>query len=85
MFGDVADFPPARRGIGHAGLGNKRARPGDAERGRRLHLDACFLCFDTLERGRIPAGELWGGLAMTTGAGDLGKLKFVLGMYDADR
>lgn len=85
VFVDVADFPPPKRGTGPSVIGEKRARPGDAERGRRLHLDACFSHFDVLERGRVPAGVVWGGLALMTGAGELGKIKFVLGMYDADR
>ena len=41
--------------------------------------------FDVLERGRVPSGVVWGGLALLTGASELGKIKFVLGMYDANR
>lgn len=86
VFADVANFPSAARGRAGSGLGRKRAlRPGDAERARRTHMDACFSCFDVLERGRVPSGVLWGGLALLTGASELGKIKFVLGMYDADR
>lgn len=63
----------------------KLAQAEQVERARRLHLDACFSCFDVLERGRVPSGLLWGGLALMTGAGDLSKIKFVVSMYDADR
>lgn len=89
VFAEVADFPPVkRRGTGSIKSvlgGKKRSCSGDAERGRRLHLDACFSCFDVLERGRVPSGVVWGGLALMTGAGEFGKIKFVLSMYDADR
>ena len=50
-----------------------------------MHLDRCFSCFDVLERGRVPSGVVWGGLALLTGASELGKIKCVLGMYDANR
>lgn len=38
-----------------------------------------------LERGRVPSGVVWGGLALLTGAPELSKVKFIFGMYDADR
>lgn len=50
-----------------------------------MHLDKCFSCFDVLERGRVPSGVVWGGIALLTGAPELAKVKFILGMYDADR
>lgn len=56
-----------------------------ADRHRRIHLDKCFSCFDVLERGRVPSGVVWGGLALLTGAPELGKVKFILSIYDADR
>lgn len=86
MFADVANFPPpGKRRANTSNREQKRARPGDAERTQRMHLDRCFSCFDALERGRVPAGVLWGGLALLTGFSDLGKIKFILGMYDVNR
>lgn len=63
----------------------KRKRLAEVERHQRMHLDKCFLCFDVLERGRVPSGVVWGGLALMTGAPEVAKVKFVLAMYDADR
>ncbi|CAM9771530.1 unnamed protein product [Ectocarpus sp. 6 AP-2014] len=90
VFGDVCNYPPAGQGAwqGNAGglrVNRKRVRPVDAERHRRMHLNNCFSCFDVLERGRVPSGMVWGGLALLTGAPELSKVKFILGMYDADR
>ncbi|CAM9135722.1 unnamed protein product [Ectocarpus sp. 12 AP-2014] len=90
VFGDVGNYPPAGQGAcrGNAGglrVNCKLVRPVDAERHRRMHLDKCFSCFDVLERGRVPSGMVWGGLALLTGAPELSKVKFILGMYDADR
>lgn len=90
VFGDVGNYPPAGQGAwqGNAGglrVNRKQVRPIDAERHRRMHLDKCFSCFDVLERGRVPSGMVWGGLALLTGAPELSKVKFILGMYDADR
>ncbi|CAM9478757.1 unnamed protein product [Ectocarpus sp. 4 AP-2014] len=90
VFGDVSNYPPAGQGAwqGNAGglrVNRKLVRPVDAERHRRMHLDKCFSCFDVLERGRVPSGMVWGGLALLTGAPELSKVKFIMGMYDADR
>lgn len=91
VFADVGDFPPpgqgGRRATTGSGLlpGRTRAHSMDADRHRRIHLDKCFSCFDVLERGRVPSGVVWGGLALLTGAPELGKVKFILSIYDADR
>lgn len=87
----MGDFPPpgqmGQRATSRSSLllERKRARPIDADRHRRIHLDKCFSCFDLLERGRVPSGVLWGGLALMAGAPELGKVKFILSIYDADR
>lgn len=90
VFADVANYPS--RGRQGQRIQNSLDRKhcsthptGDTEQGRRMHLDRCFSCFDVLERGRVPSGVVWGGLALLTGASELGKIKFVLAMYDADR
>ncbi|CAM9205777.1 unnamed protein product [Laminaria digitata] len=93
-FADVGNYP-SRGGQGRRILTNNSSSlerkhcshppPGDTEQGRRMHLDRCFSCFDVLERGRVPSGVVWGGLALLTGASELGKIKFILGMYDANR
>lgn len=89
MFADVANCPPpgqgARQGATDSLADRTPARSIDAERSRRIHLDKCFSCFDVLERGRVPSGVVWGGLALLTGAPELSKVKFIVGMYDADR
>lgn len=92
VFADVANYPSRGQGQrihnNNSGLERKHRSThpaGDSEQGRRMHLDRCFSCFDVLERGRVPSGVVWGGLALLTGASELGKIKFVLGMYDANR
>ncbi|CAM9250937.1 unnamed protein product [Hapterophycus canaliculatus] len=90
VFADVANFPPprqgTRRGTNDSSLVDRTcARSIDAERSRRIHLDKCFSCFDVLERSRVPSGVVWGGLALMTGAPELSKVKFIVGMYDGDR
>ena len=85
VFADVANYPSRGQRI-HNNLERKHcSHPDDTEQDRRMHLDRCFSCFDVLERGRVPSGVVWGGLALLTGASELGKIKFVLGMYDANR
>ncbi|CAN0055726.1 unnamed protein product [Scytosiphon promiscuus] len=89
VFADVANFPPPGQGMRRGAINSLADRTPpraiDAERSRRIHLDKCFSCFDVLERGRVPSGEVWGGLALLTGAPELSKVKFIFGMYDADR
>lgn len=90
MFADVGSFPPPGQGGRRSTSTSvvperKRARASDDERNRRIHLDKCFSCFDVLERGRVPSGVVWGGIALLTGAPELAKVKFIVGMYDADR
>eukprot|EP00903_Cladosiphon_okamuranus_P017392 g16020.t2 len=90
VFAQVGGFPPPGQGVRRSTSNSliperKRLRPSDAERHRRMHLDRCFACFDVLERGRVPSGVVWGGIALLTGAPDLAKVKFILSMYDADR
>ncbi|CAM9815369.1 unnamed protein product, partial [Discosporangium mesarthrocarpum] len=81
VFAEMADHASLSYHHGNT----ERPRQGDNDRKRRLYLDKCFACFDVLERGQVPAGVLFGGLALMTGAGELGKVRFVLGMYDTDR
>ena len=91
VFADVGDFPPRGQGGVRPDTANrlvperKPKGPAEVERHRRMHLDKCFSCFDVLERGRVPSGVVWGGLALMTGAPEVAKVKFSLAMFDADR
>ena len=86
MFAEIADFPSiGHRGRGINKLGQKQFRSEDVERNRQIYLNTCFLCFDVLKCGRVHSGVVWGGLALMTGATQLSKTKFILGMYDTDR